>query len=122
MNLADFMNWLAVVRRYPVSALCAVVCISCGVACWYIAGNMKWLELEHKQVTQDTDLSQMSLISGHLLVLELDHFMFPAIYQHATPQEMQTTAQSALTGYLRTTASQFMKSARFIRCAAGNET
>jgi hypothetical protein len=64
MTLADFMNWLAVVRRYPVSALCAIVCLSCGIACWYIAGNMRWLELERRQATQDTDLAQLSLISG----------------------------------------------------------
>lgn len=64
MTVADFMHWIATVRRHPLSALCAIICISCGIACWYIAGNMKWLELEHKQVTQDTDLSQLSLISG----------------------------------------------------------
>ena len=58
------MQWIAVVRRHPLSALCALICILCGVACWYINGNMNWLEIEHKQLTQDADLAQASLISG----------------------------------------------------------
>jgi hypothetical protein len=64
VNLSDFIQWIAVVRRHPISALCAIVCILCGMACWYIAGNMKWLEIEHKQIAQDSDLAQSSLISG----------------------------------------------------------
>jgi Tfp pilus assembly protein PilO len=64
MNFADFMQWIAVVRRYPLSVLCAIVCILCGCASWYIYGNMKWLEIEHQQLTQDSDLAQASLISG----------------------------------------------------------
>jgi Tfp pilus assembly protein PilO len=58
------MQWIAVARRHPLIALCAVVCILCGFACWYINGNMKWLDLEHKQLMQDSDLAQASLISG----------------------------------------------------------
>jgi len=64
MTFADLMQWLAVVRRHPLSALCAIVCILCACACWYILGNMKWLEIEHKQISQDADLAQASLISG----------------------------------------------------------
>ena len=64
MNLADFIQWIAVARRHPLSTLCASICLACGLACWYIADNMKWLDLEHKQVMQDADLAQASLISG----------------------------------------------------------
>ena len=71
MTLADLLQWLAVVRRHPLSALCAVICIICGIICWYIFGNMKWLELEHKQVMQDTDLALSSLISGPSVRQEL---------------------------------------------------
>jgi Tfp pilus assembly protein PilO len=64
MNFSDFIQWIAMVRRHPLSVLCAVICILCGCACWYIYGNMKWLEIEHKQIAQDADLAQTSLISG----------------------------------------------------------
>jgi hypothetical protein len=64
MNVADFMQWIATVRRHPLSALCGTICVLCAVACWYIYGNMKWLELEHKQVLQDGDLDLASMISG----------------------------------------------------------
>ena len=64
MNVSDFIQWIAVARRHPLSALCAAVCVLCGLICWYIAGNMKWLDLEHKQLMQDADLAQASLISG----------------------------------------------------------
>ena len=64
MNFSDFIQWIAVVRRNPLSALCAIICVLCGCACWYIYGNMKWLEIEHKQISQDSDLAQTSLISG----------------------------------------------------------
>ena len=40
----------------PLSALCGAICILCGFASWYIYGNMKWLDLEHKQLAQDGDL------------------------------------------------------------------
>ncbi len=71
MNVADLMHWLAVARRHPLSALCACICLACVLACWYIYGNMKWLDLEHKQVTQDTELALTSLISGPSVRQEL---------------------------------------------------
>jgi Tfp pilus assembly protein PilO len=64
MTFADFIQWIGVARKHPLSALCAVICLLCGAACWYINSNMKWLDLEHKQVLQDADLAQASLISG----------------------------------------------------------
>jgi len=64
MNVADFMQWIATLRRHPLSALCGSICIVCGITCWYVYGNMKWLELEHKQVLQDSDLDLASMISG----------------------------------------------------------
>jgi len=64
MNVADLMQWIAVARRHPLSALCAGVCAVCFLCCWYIYSNMKWLELEHKQITQDGDLAMASMISG----------------------------------------------------------
>ena len=71
MNVADFMQWLAIARRHPLSALCAGICVTCGLICWYIYGNMKWLDLEHKQLNQDTDLALSSLISGPSVKQEL---------------------------------------------------
>lgn len=64
MNFADFIQWIAVVRRHRLSALCAIVCLICGGVCWYLGGNMKWLDLERKQLAQDADLAQASLVSG----------------------------------------------------------
>ena len=64
MNDYDFMQWIAIARRNPISVACAVVCLFCGLVCWYVASNMKWLDLEHKQLMQDSDLAQASLISG----------------------------------------------------------
>jgi hypothetical protein len=64
MNAADFMQWIATARRNPISVICAAVCVVCGLICWYLASNMKWLDLEHKQLMQDSDLAQASLISG----------------------------------------------------------
>ncbi len=64
MNVADLMQWIATLRRHPLSALCGTIVVLCGVSCWYINGNMKWLELEHKQVVQDGDLDLASMISG----------------------------------------------------------
>jgi hypothetical protein len=52
------------------SALCAGVCLLCGLACWYIYGNMRWLDIEHKQLMQDADLAQASLISGPSVKVE----------------------------------------------------
>ncbi len=71
MNVADLMHWLAVVRRHPLSALCAAICLISGAICWYIYTNMKWLDLEHKQVTQDTEMAIQSLISGPSVRQEL---------------------------------------------------
>jgi Tfp pilus assembly protein PilO len=71
MNVADFMQWLAIARRHPLSALCAGICVTCGIICWYIYGNMKWLDLEHKQLNQDTELALSSLISGPSVKQEL---------------------------------------------------
>jgi hypothetical protein len=79
MNVADFMQWIATARRHPLSALCGTIVILCGVACWYIYGNMKWLDIEHKQVIQDGDLDLASMISGpsvkqeRLAALEVAH-------------------------------------------------
>lgn len=64
MNISDFIQWIGVARRHPLSVLCAVICLLCAIGCWYIHGNMVWLELEHKQVAQDADLAQSSLLSG----------------------------------------------------------
>lgn len=64
MNLSDFIQWIGVARRHPISTICAVICLLCLIACWFIHGNMVWLELEHKQVAQDSDLAQSSLLSG----------------------------------------------------------
>jgi Tfp pilus assembly protein PilO len=64
VNVADLMQWIAVARRNPVGVLCASICVMCGIACWYIYGNTKWLELERKQVTQDSDLALATMISG----------------------------------------------------------
>jgi Tfp pilus assembly protein PilO len=71
MNVADFMQWIATVRRHPLSAVCAIICIVCMAICWYILGNMRWLELEHKQVMQDSDLDLASMISGPSVRQEL---------------------------------------------------
>jgi Tfp pilus assembly protein PilO len=71
MSIADFMDWIAVVRRHPLSALCASVCILCGILSWAIHANMKWLELEHKQLSQDGDLMVGTLITGPSIRVEL---------------------------------------------------
>jgi Tfp pilus assembly protein PilO len=64
MNVADFMQWIATLRRHPLSALCATICLICAGVCWYVSGNMKWLDLEHKQLLQDADLQMATMISG----------------------------------------------------------
>jgi Tfp pilus assembly protein PilO len=71
MNAADLIQWIAVARRNPLSVLCASICIVCGCICVYIHSNMDWLELEHKQVTQESDLAVASLISGPSVRQEL---------------------------------------------------
>jgi Tfp pilus assembly protein PilO len=79
MSVSDFMQWIATLRRHPLSALCATICVLCIIACSYISSNMKWLELEHKQVLQDSDLDLASMISGpsvrqeRLAALEVTH-------------------------------------------------
>jgi Pilus assembly protein, PilO len=64
VNVADFMQWIATARRHPLSALCGTVCLICFGVCWYVYGNMKWLDLEHKQLLQDADLQMTTMISG----------------------------------------------------------
>jgi len=71
MNAADLIQWIAVARRHPITVLCASVCVVCGLICWYIYGNMAWLELEHKQVSQQGELAVASLISGPSVRQEL---------------------------------------------------
>jgi hypothetical protein len=79
MNFSDFIQWIATVRRHPLSALCGTIVLLCAIACWYVYGNMKWLELEHKQVLQDSDLDLSSMLSGpsvrqeRLAALEVTH-------------------------------------------------
>jgi Tfp pilus assembly protein PilO len=79
MSVSDFMQWIATLRRHPLSALCGSICVLCIAVCWYVNGNMKWLELEHKQVLQDGDLDSASMISGpsvrqeRLAALEVTH-------------------------------------------------
>ncbi|HEY5227041.1 MAG TPA: type 4a pilus biogenesis protein PilO [Opitutaceae bacterium] len=64
MNAADFMQWIATARKNPLSTLCATVCLICLGVCWYVYTNMKWLDLEHKQLLQDADLQMTTMISG----------------------------------------------------------
>jgi Tfp pilus assembly protein PilO len=64
MTLADFMQWIATVRKHPLSALCGTIVLICFGICWYVYGNMKWLDLEHKQLLQDADLQLSTMISG----------------------------------------------------------
>ncbi|HMD60161.1 MAG TPA: type 4a pilus biogenesis protein PilO [Opitutaceae bacterium] len=71
MNLADLMQWIAVLRRHPLSVFCAVVCVACAIVSWYIIGNLKWLDLEHRQLGQDADLAVSTLISGPAIRQEL---------------------------------------------------
>jgi Tfp pilus assembly protein PilO len=79
MNVSDFMHWIATVRRHPLSALCGSVCLVCGIICWFVFSNMKWLELEHKQLQQDGELQMVTMISGpsvrqeRLAALEVTH-------------------------------------------------
>jgi hypothetical protein len=79
MSVSDFMQWIATLRRHPLSALCGSICVLCMICCWFIYGNMKWLEIEHKQVLQDGDLDLASMISGpsvrqeRMAALEVTH-------------------------------------------------
>jgi len=71
VNASDLIQWIAVMRRHPLSVLCATVCVACGLISWLILGNLKWLEIEHKQLGQDSDLAQATLISGPSIRQEL---------------------------------------------------
>jgi len=71
VSLADLIQWLAVLRRHPLSVFCAVVCVICAIASWYIYGNLKWLDLEHRQLGQDAELAVSTLISGPAVRQEL---------------------------------------------------
>jgi len=71
MSLADLMQWLAVARRHPLSVVCAGIILVCALACWFLFNDMKWAELEHKQVNQDNELAIASKISGPLVKQEL---------------------------------------------------
>jgi hypothetical protein len=64
MNVADFMQWIATARRHPLSALCGTIVLICAAVCWYVHGDMAWLELDHKQQLQDADLQMVTMISG----------------------------------------------------------
>jgi Tfp pilus assembly protein PilO len=72
MSASDIMEWLAVVRRHPLSALCAIVCILCGLLSWFIYSDMTGLELEHKQLAQDGDLMIGTLITGPSVRTEIE--------------------------------------------------
>jgi len=71
MNLAAILQWIAVLRRHPLSVLCAIVCVVSALVSWYIYGNLKWLDLEHRQLGQDADLAVSTLISGPAIRQEL---------------------------------------------------
>jgi len=72
MNAADIMEWIAVVRRHPLSVLCAIVFIVCGLLSWLIYGDMKGQELERSQLAQDGDLMVATLITGPSIRTELE--------------------------------------------------
>ena len=71
MNLSDFIQWIGTARRHPLSALCASICLLCVLLCWLIHTNTKWLELEHKQLSQDGDLMIGTLVTGPAVRQEL---------------------------------------------------
>jgi Tfp pilus assembly protein PilO len=71
MNSADVIQWIAVMRRHPLSVFCACVCMVCALVSWYTYGNIKWLELEHRQINQDVDLAVSTMISGPSVRQEL---------------------------------------------------
>jgi Tfp pilus assembly protein PilO len=71
VNTADIIQWIAVLRRHPLSVLCSIVCVICAAASWYIRSNLAWLELEHRQLSQDAELAVSTLISGPAVRQEL---------------------------------------------------
>ncbi len=72
MNASDIMEWIAVVRRHPLSALCAIIVVVCGLLSWLIYSDMSGLELEHKQLAQDGDLMIATLITGPSVRTEIE--------------------------------------------------
>jgi Tfp pilus assembly protein PilO len=72
MNTADLMEWIAVVRRHPLSVLCGIIVVLCGFLSWLIYGDMKGLELERSQLAQDGDLMVATLITGPSVRTELE--------------------------------------------------
>lgn len=71
MNSADIIQWIAVMRRHPLSVLCACICMGCSLVSWYTYGNIKSLEIEHQQINQDVDLQVSTMISGPSVRQEL---------------------------------------------------
>jgi Tfp pilus assembly protein PilO len=72
MNAADLMEWIAVVRRHPLSLLCGIVVLVCGICSWLVYGDIKGLELERNQLAQDGDLMVATLITGPSIRTELE--------------------------------------------------
>jgi Pilus assembly protein, PilO len=64
MNLADFMQWIATVRRHPLSALCASIVVLCALICWALNRDLTWLDIDHRQQLQDAELQLAAMISG----------------------------------------------------------
>ena len=71
MSAADIISWIAAARRHMVSTLCALVCVLCAVISWFIHSNIKWLEIEQKQLAQDGDLMIATLTTGPSVRQEL---------------------------------------------------
>lgn len=71
MNSADVIQWIGVMRRHPLSVLCACVCMVCALVSWYTYRDIKWQELEHRQMSQDVDLTVSTMISGPSVRQEL---------------------------------------------------
>jgi Tfp pilus assembly protein PilO len=72
MNAADIMEWIAVVRRHPLSVLCGIIFVVCGIISWLTYDDMKGLELERNQLSQDGDLMVATLITGPSVRTELE--------------------------------------------------
>jgi Tfp pilus assembly protein PilO len=71
VNAADIAQWIAVLRRHPLSVFCAFVCVGCALVSWYIHVNLKWLDFDHRQLGQDADLAVSTLVSGPAVRQEL---------------------------------------------------
>jgi Tfp pilus assembly protein PilO len=71
VNVSDLIQWIAVLRRHPLSVFCATVWVLCALVSWLIYGNLQWLDLEHRQLGQDADLAVSTLISGPSIRQEL---------------------------------------------------